>query len=346
MRVVRSWSPGGGCTRPGRLDRVRCGTAGPLRDADSEGQWGFRRGIRVRQDLSLAHVRAVLARNSGEDSPGFSRASSTAECASLSVTSRSGHAQRRRRGPGWGGRARRAGEGGDSLRRDRPAAGGCGVAAGRSPGRTARRCRGAKPARRQPPAGAPARRRSQRRAARRPRLVARMTSARRRPSTSPRADGSLPSTMSAGSVTVTLERAVIEGSDPADDVDRVRGLDEREGLGCRACEDDPPGRRCHRRAGTHPPLQRGHEAADADGTAIHGREIGEVGRRGSTGSRKPAPPFAAPVTLGSESACGGALDRFAAGAVRGHGPHLHVGRRGAGRVAGRRHPERPVGRCP
>ena len=35
-------------------------------------------GIRVRQDLSLTHLRASQARNSGEDSPALSRASSTA----------------------------------------------------------------------------------------------------------------------------------------------------------------------------------------------------------------------------------------------------------------------------
>ena len=46
------------------------------RDRNSAIRVGFDAGIRVRQDPSLAQVAASLARNSGEDSPGFSRASS------------------------------------------------------------------------------------------------------------------------------------------------------------------------------------------------------------------------------------------------------------------------------
>ena len=46
------------------------------RDRDPAIREVFDAGIRVRQDRSLAHVAASLARNSAEDSPAFSRASS------------------------------------------------------------------------------------------------------------------------------------------------------------------------------------------------------------------------------------------------------------------------------
>ncbi len=45
-------------------------------DRNSTIREGFDAGIRVRQDPSLAQVAASLARNSAEDSPAFSRASS------------------------------------------------------------------------------------------------------------------------------------------------------------------------------------------------------------------------------------------------------------------------------
>jgi hypothetical protein len=51
----------------------------PFWDRNTAISWAIDAGFRVRQNLSLAHVAASLARNSAEDRPRFVRESSVAE---------------------------------------------------------------------------------------------------------------------------------------------------------------------------------------------------------------------------------------------------------------------------